>query len=319
MAKHNESVAVAILLIAVGLAFNGLAEPVSSSLAARAVNTLISQGDQMECPIDGAVSSVRRCTATNGAAFYVAKLAGGGFVVTSADTEIDPIIAISPEADLVEDSNNPLWVLLTSDMAARKDDLAVSSKARTKLMRAGASGAAPISDAAARWANLIAPAAAASPASGAKLLSAGAGGGSNSGKSKISDVRVAPLLKTKWGQDYVAGKPCFNYYTPGHYVCGCTATACAQILRYHKFPNAAVTPHTFECSVDGFSWLLTQKGGVYDWDDMPYVPSGKMTTAQRKAIGKLTYDVGVGVGMSYTWKSSNGPPSSFVDLCHEWG
>ena len=60
MAKHNASVVVAILLTAFSLAFNGLAEPVSSSLAARAVNTLISQGDQMECPIDGAVSSVRR-------------------------------------------------------------------------------------------------------------------------------------------------------------------------------------------------------------------------------------------------------------------
>ena len=311
MAKHNESVAVAILLIAVGLAFNGLAEPVSSSLAARAVNTLISQGDQMECPIDGAVASVRRCTATNGAAFYVAKLAGGGFVVTSADTEIDPIIAISSEPDLVEDPRNPLWVLLTGDMAARKDDLAASSKARTKLMRAGASGAAPISDAAARWANLTAPAAAASPASGAKLLSAGAGGGSGAGKSKISDVRVAPLLKTKWGQSYVAGKLCFNYYTPGHYVCGCTATAAAQILRYHKFPTEPVKPHTLRG--------LSQIGGVYDWNNMPYVPNGNTTTAQRKAIGKLTYDVGVVVNNYYSMNGTDGDMSFFVDLCHEWG
>jgi len=331
MAKHNASVVVAILLTAFSLAFNGLAEPVSLSLAARAVNTLISQGDQMECPIDGVVSSVRRCTATNGAAFYVAKLTGGGFVVTSADTEIDPIIAISPEADLVEDSNNPLWVLLTSDMAARKDDLAVSSKARTKLMRAGASGAASLSDAAARWANLTAPAAAASPASGAKRLSAGAGGGSNSGKSKISDVRVAPLLKTKWGQSYVAGKPCFNYYTPGQSVCGCTATACAQLFRYHKFPTEPVVPHTFQREVEYVFYqrngyyvsrtqeFLTQFGGIYNWDNMPYVPSRKMTTAQRKAIGKLTYDVGLAVNESYSLNLTSGYLSRVVDLCHEWG
>ena len=319
MVRHNVSVAVVILLATVGLNFNGLAEPVSSSLAARAVNTLISQGDQMECPIDGAVSSVRRCSATNGAAFYVAKLTGGGFVVTSADTEIDPIIAISSEPDLVEDPKNPLWVLLTGDMAARKDDLAASSKARTKLMRAGASGAAPISDAAARWANLTAPAAAASPASGAKLLSAGAGGGSGAGKSKISDVRVAPLLKTKWGQSYVAGKPCFNYYTPSHYLCGCTATASAQILRYHKFPTEPVTPHTFERGVDWYSRELTQMGGVYDWNNMPYVPRGNMTTAQRKAIGKLTYDVGLAVNEYYSANSTWGYLSRFVDLCHEWG
>ena len=319
MAKHTASVVVAILLTAFSLAFNGLAEPVSSSLAARAVNALISQGEQMECPIEGKVTSVRRCTIANGAAFYVAKLAGGGFVVTSADTEIDPIIAISSEPDLVEDPRNPLWVLLTGDMAARKDDLSANSKARQKLMRVGASGAAPLSDAAARWANLTTPAAAASPASGAKLLSVGAGGGSSSGRSKISDVRVAPMLKTKWGQDYVAGKPCFNYYTPGHYVCGCTATACAQMLRYHKFPKESVKPHSFDCYIDGSRCELTQIGGVYDWNNMPYVPNGNTTTAQRKAIGKLTYDVGVGVGMSYTKRSSGGYPSFFVGLCHAWG
>ncbi len=55
----------------------------------------------MESPIRGRVSSVRMCTETNGAAFYVAKLAEGGFVVTSTDTEIDPIIAFSPASDLV--------------------------------------------------------------------------------------------------------------------------------------------------------------------------------------------------------------------------
>lgn len=56
----------------------------------------------MGCSVDGTVSSVRLCTAPNGAAFYVAKLSGGGFVVTSTDTEIDPIIAFSPSADLAE-------------------------------------------------------------------------------------------------------------------------------------------------------------------------------------------------------------------------
>ena len=82
-------------LALVAAAFSGLAEQVSSDMAALAVNTMIAQEGQMESPIRGRVSSVRMCTETNGAAFYVAKLAEGGFVVTSTDTEIDPIIAIS--------------------------------------------------------------------------------------------------------------------------------------------------------------------------------------------------------------------------------
>ena len=305
-----------VVAFAVGSALSGLADRVSSVLAARAVNTLIAQNDQMECPIKGAVSSVRLCTATNGAAFYVARLSGGGFVVTSTDTEIDPIIAISAEADLVEDPQNPLWALLVGDMAARKKDVVANGK----MKAVAASGRAPLSEAAARWANLT-TSSAPPAASGARFLSAGAvaSASSNPGWNKISDVRVAPLLKTKWGQSYVAGKPCFNYYTPGNYVCGCTATACAQILRYHKFPNEAVTPHTFECSVNGSSRLLTQKGGVYDWGNMPNVPGWGMTTTQRKAIGKLTYDVGVAVNHEYTRSSTVGYMSLLVDLCLEWG
>ena len=113
----------AISLALVGLAFYGWAERVSSDLAARAVNKLIAQDDQMECPVTGTVSSVRLCTATNGAAFYVARLTGGGFVVTSTDTEIDPVVAISSEADLVEDSRNPLWLLPAWRLWRRRADL----------------------------------------------------------------------------------------------------------------------------------------------------------------------------------------------------
>jgi len=293
----------AISLALVGLAFYGWAERVSSDLAARAVNKLIAQDDQMECSVKGTVSSVRLCTATNGAAFYVARLTGGGFVVTSTDTEIDPVVAISSEADLVEDFRNPLWSLLVGDMAARMEAVEEKSRSGARLTSVAAPRESSMSSSAARWASLT--------ASESRLQS--------SGRSKISDVRVAPLLKTKWGQSDVAGRPCFNYYTPGHYVCGCAATAAAQILRYHKFPKAAVEPHTFKVSVSGRQTALTQKGGVYDWDSMPYVPGSTTTTAQRKAIGKLTYDVGLAVNGSYSPDETWGYLGSFVDLCIEWG
>ena len=290
-------------LALVGLAVCGWAERVSSDLAARAVNTLIAQDDQMECPIRGTVSSVRLCTATNGAAFYVARLAGGGFVVTSTDTDIEPVIAISSESDLVEDSRNPLWSLLVGDMAARREAVEEKNRSGARLTSVAAPRESSTSSSAALWAILT--------ASESRLQS--------SGRAKISDVRVAPLLKTKWGQSDVAGKPCFNYYTPGHYVCGCAATAAAQILRYHKFPKAAVQPHAFNLSVSGRQTALMQKGGVYDWDSMPYVPGSATTTAQRKAIGKLTYDVGLAVNSSYSLDETWGYLGSFVDLCIEWG
>ncbi|MBO7686026.1 MAG: C10 family peptidase, partial [Kiritimatiellae bacterium] len=286
---------------------SGWAEPVSSDLVVRAVNTLIAQDGQMECPIEGSVSSVRLCAATNGAAFYVAKLTGGGFVVTSTDTEIDPVIAVSSAPDLVEDSRNPLWALLVHDMALRQESVAVKSKSGVRQKSGDGSGNDYISAAAARWARLT--------TSGANLRL-----GKNAGRNAISDVRVAPLLKTKWGQSTDAsGRKCFNYYTPNGSLCGCTATACAQIFRYHKFPKVSVEPRTYECKVDGYSRTLTQKGGVYDWNNMPNVPGSGTTDKQRRAIGKLTYDVGLAVRAEYKRQSTSAYPYLIPNLCHEWG
>ena len=285
-------------------AFSGMAKPVSSDLVVRAVNTLIAQNGQMGCPVEGPVSSVRLCTATNGASFYVAKLAGGGFVVTSTDTEIDPIIAISSAPDLVED--NPLWSLLVRDMAARQEPQAAGSQTRTRLMASAASGKSTDSTSAAtaRWARLT--------SSGGRRLM-------GNGFSTISDVRVAPLLKTKWGQSYVGGRPCYNYYTPGNYVCGCEATAIAQVFRCHRFPTAAVESQTYDVYIDGQEFKLTQIGGYYDWDNMPDVPAYGITEEQRRAIGKLTYDISVGLESSYTRDLTDARLDRFVEFFKEWG
>jgi len=286
------------------------AEQVSSGLATRAVNTLIALSGQMDTPIKGTVASMRLCTATNGAAFYVAKLAGGGFVVTSTDTEIDPIIAISSESDLVEDPRNPLWSLLVSDMAARREAVASKGKPRASSTSATSAGKAVTSTAAARWARLTS-------------RDTGAAGASK-GKSTISDVRVAPLLKTKWGQSYVGGEPCFNYYTPWGfytsygYVCGCGATAVAQLLRYHKFPTEYVEPEEYPCKIDGWDQMLWQIGGWYDWDNMPEVPGRGTTDEQREAIGRLTYDVGVAIHSEYTQNITMGYEDYVVDLLKKW-
>ena len=320
----------AILSAVTITAFSCWAEPVSSNMVVRAVNTLIAQNGQMGCPIEGPVSSVRLCTATNGAAFYVAKLAGGGFVVTSTDTEIDPIIAISPAPDLVEDPQNPLWALLVRDMAARQEPLSAGGKAKSRLMASAAPGKPSTSAAAARWARLT--------SSKARLMS--------NGRTTISDVRVEPLLKTKWGQSNVGGTPCFNYYTPRNYVCGCEATAIAQVFRYHKFPTAAIKPRRYRAILEPdrvwideeydpydddddeeddpdpdeeYKTVLSQIGGYYDWDNMPYVPADGITTDQRKAVGKLTYDISLALESTFTRDLTDARLDRFVDLFKEWG
>ena len=121
----------------------------------------------------------------------------------------------------------------------------------------------------------------------------------------IDDVRVVPLLETSWGQGVHQVQGAYNYYTPNHYVCGCVATAGAQIMRYWRFPTGAVAVGTFACAVDSVARKFTMKGGTYDWANMPtnYVV-GTTTDAEAEAIGKLVFDVGVAVSTS--WNASGG-------------
>ena len=95
-------------------------EPVSTKTGAQAVNNWVALRAQMGSAIAGKVSSVRQCTAPNGATFYVARLTAGGFVVTSTDTTLDPVVLSSESTDLVEDARNPQWTLLVQDMALRQ-------------------------------------------------------------------------------------------------------------------------------------------------------------------------------------------------------
>lgn len=286
------------------------AEPVSARTVTQAVNNWVALRAQMGSAIAGTVSSVRQCTAPNGVTFYVARLSAGGFVVTSTDTTLDPVVLFSDSEDLVEDTRNPLWTLLVKDMALRQKAASSGNSSQAGAAKTSAGRAAT------RWTRLLTAndtAAAGAPAASPYDYQG------RSGQKSVSDVRVAPLLKTKWGQSSAGGGYCFNYYTPRHYLCGCTATAGAQILRYHKFPTDEIEPEWYECQVDGWYDYLEQIGGTYDWDMMPEVPGRGMTESQRQAIGKLTYNVGLAVCSSYSRNWTGGHLDLFIDLCKSWG
>lgn len=271
------------------------AATVTADQAKTAVQRWLRDDPALGCPLQGAVVEVRTCTPTNGASFHVVKLAAGGFVVTSADTRRAPVVAFSSGADLVEDDANPLWVLLKRDLAIRTQG--ESSGGGAQLMGAAPSEVEAANEA--KWAKLL--------GGGAQLMSA-------VGISTVSDVRVAPFVQSKWNQGTVGNGKCYNYYTPSNYVCGCVATAGAQIMRYFCYPTAAMPQFTNpNCAVNGTATTLTTKGGTYDWGQMPLVPDSSMTGAQRKAIGKLTSDVGICCNMDY---ASDGSSAGGYMLAH---
>ncbi len=225
------------------------------------------------------------------ALYHVIALSPAGFVVISADDQLEPIIAFNATGTYDPSADNPLTVLLRGDMAARLAEL--DGKGQD-----AAAAASP----AAKWDELLA-------AAGEDEFAAPAG------VSTINDIRVAPLTQSQWGQTTEYSQTCYNYYTPSNYPAGCVATAMAQLMRYHQYPTAGIGQTLQSFSINGspttaYTLGGNGTGGPYNWTQMPLDPNPGVTLAQRQAIGALCYDAGICAAMNYT---SGGSGASTYD------
>ena len=277
--------------------------------------------------------------------FHVVSFKGGGFAVTSGDTEIAPILAYSEDGEFVAGDENPLWVMLTRDVAGRTKRLGENSLATKSTKAGGASssttddeddleyGAGEVDAAslssqtsqssqssanASAWARLKEAAKAPEP-TGRPLLKAAL--------PKVDSIPYpiyGPFCETKWNQYDANGGRCYNYYTPSNYLCGCVATAMAQVMRSFCYPTEKVSLGSNAHS-GAFVWVdeatsVTNTmtwhaggargevwdfggpafGGPYDWENMVANPNaGTLAEAQRQAIGLLCRDCGISVDMNY--------------------
>ena len=290
-------------LVAFGAALVAGAAEITADQASAAVSAWISESPSLAGTARPSVESAETVSTASGSRLHVVKLSGGGFAVTSADDRVDPIIAyVRDVGELVRDDANPLWALLSGDIEARERAAGVSSQAKGgsafRAMAESATASDAVARAQARWAALL-----------SKSASGGTLPAMRVAASFIPDARVDTFVQTRWNQsthnNYDTGMNCYNYYTPSNYVCGCVATAGAQIMRYWQWPQLSVEAKTKTCSVDGVSGSFTMQGGTYDWSSMPLVPADGVTDAQCRAIGKLTYDIGVSVYMDWAEDGSS--------------
>ena len=227
--------------------------------------------------------------------YFVVSLDAGGFAIVAGDDLVEPIIAFTSQGTFDPNPQNPLYALLNRDLPGRlaevreKEDQARAQKRQFTprgLHRRAQS----------KWARLQAMDAAPST-SASSLVS-------------VSDLRVAPLVLTRWDQGNVDGSPCYNLYTPLNYLSGCVATAMAQLLFHHSWPQVPVEITSFDIEINGHSTTESLLGGAgiggaYDWGNMVLAPDANITTTQREAIGALTHDTGVAVGTNYTSSGSS--------------
>ena len=302
-----KSKAIALALLA--CFFGAQAEVVSSQQAAVAAGTWarLGKGAALGVRLGERVLSSQEVVVEDGCTFHAVRLESGT-VFLSGDTDFEPVVAFTTNPNVTLEKGTPLYDLLCGDARARVGDRKRRRSARRPLGVAAGASSSPDGRANGLWAQLL------GNASRANLK------GGSSAPPLVSlrsedELYVSQMLKTQWSQTDVSGKPCYNYYTPNQYPCGCGATAMAQIMRYHEFPTDPIDTETeFDITVNKAASKVKMIGGdsgVFDWDAMVDMPSKvAMDDSQCEAIGKLTYNAGLALHMDYAAKGSSCSPEN---------
>ena len=118
----------------------------------------------------------------------------------------------------------------------------------------------------------------------------------------VSNNAISPLLgNVEWSQD----SP-YNMLCPGHCLTGCVATAMAQIMYYHRWPEKTMkeipgyTTQKLGLSVDNIPI------GPIDWDNIlpSYSDNSNASTTQKQAVADLMLKCGTALQMDYDFEGS---------------
>jgi hypothetical protein len=126
----------------------------------------------------------------------------------------------------------------------------------------------------------------------------------NASPKRASQQPIAPMLKTKWGQDSPYNAQCPNDSRGAKSATGCVATAMAQIMNYHQYPAKAqggVLSYTTKTTETAQS--LNFDAISFDWTKMLNTYSQTSSQASKNEVAKLMHACGVSVYMNYNTSS----------------
>ena len=119
---------------------------------------------------------------------------------------------------------------------------------------------------------------------------------------QTADARqaIAPMLKTRWGQSTPFNNMC-PMVGSSRSVTGCLATAMAQVMKYHNWPDVGEGSRSYESTLGGEKVTLSMNFGetTYDWANMLDNYSAGYNEQQANAVATLLYSCGVACGMNY--------------------
>ncbi len=205
------------------------------------------------------------------APFYVFNRQNGGFVIVAGDDREQPILAYS-------DKNS----FSSKDMP---DNVRAWTESMILHMEDVIGGKAAGSGNAAQWQEI---------SSITKALG---------GTQKV-------LTTAQWDQ----GSPFSNYCTEKYgsdVLTGCSATAAAILMRYHKYPSQAYGPIPGYNSNGKLLEANTPDENGYDWDNMPLTLTDSWTEEQEAQVARLMYDCGTAFKAQY---GSDGTSAQDVNI-----
>ena len=119
---------------------------------------------------------------------------------------------------------------------------------------------------------------------------------------------IAPMTVSKWNQSAPYNDDC-PMDNGKRSVTGCVATAMAQAMYYHKWPEKGTGSHSYKWN--GTELSVDFGSTTYDWDAMTPTYDSSSTDAAKAAVANLMYSCGVSVNMNYTSDESG---ASGLDL-----
>ena len=112
-------------------------------------------------------------------------------------------------------------------------------------------------------------------------------------------IAVEPLVQAHWDQAEPYNNLCPPFDAVENCATGCAATAIAQIMRHHEWPETGEGSVVFDGKIIDFSQSR------YDWGNMLDTYDYGVSYPEEKchAVAKLMYDVGVASEMQYGYES----------------
>lgn len=118
---------------------------------------------------------------------------------------------------------------------------------------------------------------------------------------RVEQRAIAPLLSTTWNQDAPYNNLCPKMGTQATYT-GCVATAMAQVMKYHNWPEKGNSSNSYSWNNQTLSMDFATT--TFDWNNMLDNYDGESTTAQQNAVATLMKACGYSVNMDYGTQES---------------